>query len=34
MIYPNARFIHLVRHPASVIASLMKFDTAGGMDLP
>jgi hypothetical protein len=30
MMYPNAKFIHLVRHPASVIASLMQFANAGG----
>jgi len=31
MIYPKAKFIHLIRHPVSTIASLMAFEQAGGI---
>ena len=33
MMFPAAKFIHLIRHPASVIASLLQFEKAGGIAL-
>lgn len=33
-LFPEARFIHIVRHPIHVAASMMRFDRIGGTSMP
>jgi hypothetical protein len=33
-LFPEARFIHIVRHPVHVVASMMRFERIGGVSIP